>query len=563
MDSVRDLVAAGGISVVLAQDRDRFAREPAYHYLLRREFEEYGTKIRALNDRGDDSPEGELTDGILDQLAKFERAKTAERSRRGKLRKAREGKIVATTYTNYGFEYTKRRDAYAVREDHMSTVRRVFSMVALEGASLYRVKRVLELDRITPPKGGRYWNKKTLQEMILDDVYKPHTPAEIGGLVNEGLMSREVAAGLDPELCYGVWWYNRRRTIRTRAKREDGAYYWKQNVRERPRSDWVAVPDSGVPREHVDAAREAIEYNAPHSPAAGYRYWELAGVFACGVCGCRMSKTRRIKGRGYEGFYHYYFCPTRTNKGQDACPQVRGFRAEHVEAQVWELVRSLMLDPEHLLEDIERMIEEERTSALRGDPEQEASHWLDRLAEADGERRGFLRLAARGSITDAELDEALAELDDLRETAERELRAIEGRKDARRQLERDWDALKEHYAKMAPEVLDALTPEERHQLYKILRLRVTADADRKLTVEGMFGDVSVQDESSTCVIVPLCTESRLRFSAKRRVHAGSCMPASENASTRDCLKSPDRYRTGSRLGTRTTQTSLRASILRY
>jgi site-specific DNA recombinase len=66
MDRVRDLVAAGGVSVVLAQDRDRFAREPAYHYLLRREFEEHGTKIRALNDRGDDSPEGQLTDGILD-----------------------------------------------------------------------------------------------------------------------------------------------------------------------------------------------------------------------------------------------------------------------------------------------------------------------------------------------------------------------------------------------------------------------------------------------------------------------------------------------------------------
>src|SRR3954452_13627105 len=95
MDRVRDLVAAGGVSLVLAQDRDRFAREPAYHYLLRKEFEEHRTKIRALNDRGDDSPEGELTDGILDQLGKYERAKIAERSRRAKLRKAREGKIMA------------------------------------------------------------------------------------------------------------------------------------------------------------------------------------------------------------------------------------------------------------------------------------------------------------------------------------------------------------------------------------------------------------------------------------------------------------------------------------
>src|ERR671917_1385886 len=95
MDRVRDLVAAGGVSVVLAQDRDRFAREPAYHYLLRREFEEHGTKIRALNDRGDESPEGELMDGVFDQFAKFERAKTAERTRRGLLRKAREGKLLA------------------------------------------------------------------------------------------------------------------------------------------------------------------------------------------------------------------------------------------------------------------------------------------------------------------------------------------------------------------------------------------------------------------------------------------------------------------------------------
>src|SRR5215211_8059161 len=61
MDRVRDLVATGNVSVVLAQDRDRFAREPAYHYLLRREFEEYGCKMRSLNDRGDGSPEGDLT----------------------------------------------------------------------------------------------------------------------------------------------------------------------------------------------------------------------------------------------------------------------------------------------------------------------------------------------------------------------------------------------------------------------------------------------------------------------------------------------------------------------
>src|SRR5215208_5571496 len=109
MDRVRDLVASRGVSVVLAQDRDRISREPAYTYLLRREFEEHGCELRSPNDRGDGSPEGDLTDSILDQLAKYERAKIAERSRRGKLRKAREGRAVAPI-AKYGYRFNEARD---------------------------------------------------------------------------------------------------------------------------------------------------------------------------------------------------------------------------------------------------------------------------------------------------------------------------------------------------------------------------------------------------------------------------------------------------------------------
>jgi site-specific DNA recombinase len=89
MDPMRDLVAAGSVSVVLAQDRDRFAREPVYLSYLREAFGQHGCKLRSLNDRGDDSPEGQLTDGILDQIARFERLKITEGNRRIKLRKAR------------------------------------------------------------------------------------------------------------------------------------------------------------------------------------------------------------------------------------------------------------------------------------------------------------------------------------------------------------------------------------------------------------------------------------------------------------------------------------------
>jgi hypothetical protein len=94
---VRELVGAGRVSIVLAQDRDRFAHESASLFYLREEFGQHGRKPRALNDRGDDNPEGRLTDGILDQVARFERLKIAEGRRQRKLRKAREGKIVVRT----------------------------------------------------------------------------------------------------------------------------------------------------------------------------------------------------------------------------------------------------------------------------------------------------------------------------------------------------------------------------------------------------------------------------------------------------------------------------------
>src|ERR671921_389698 len=52
MDRVRDLVATGDVSVVLAQDRDRFSREPAYTYLLRREVGGERCGLRRPNHRG-------------------------------------------------------------------------------------------------------------------------------------------------------------------------------------------------------------------------------------------------------------------------------------------------------------------------------------------------------------------------------------------------------------------------------------------------------------------------------------------------------------------------------
>jgi site-specific DNA recombinase len=83
LDTIRDLVASGGVSVVLAQDADRITRDPSHRAFLDDEFERFGTRLLALDDWGDDSHEGELLRYLKGWVSKGERLKISERSRRG------------------------------------------------------------------------------------------------------------------------------------------------------------------------------------------------------------------------------------------------------------------------------------------------------------------------------------------------------------------------------------------------------------------------------------------------------------------------------------------------
>ena len=85
-------------------------------------------------------------------------------------------------------------------------------------------------------------------------------------------------------------------------------------------------------------------------------------------------------------------------------------------------------------------------------------------------------------------------------TADEELATIEGQKEVLVGLERGRDALLEFYAEMTPEALDALPPEERRQVYGMLRLRIEVAADGTIEARGILGEcVHVQRENGRLV----------------------------------------------------------------
>ncbi len=144
----------------------------------------------------------------------------------------------------------------------------------------------------------------------------------------------------------------------------------------------------------------------------------------------------------------------------------------------------MLKDPEQLREDLEELIEQERLG-LRADPEREAQTWLKRLANLDHQQMRAQNLAIEGLLSHDELRTKLADLQNARATAERELKALSERRKRVEELDRD-DLLK-FYVGMVPEALDALEPKERHQMYKILRLRVAVGTDGGIEVKGTLG----------------------------------------------------------------------------
>jgi hypothetical protein len=116
----------------------------------------------------------------------------------------------------------------------------------------------------------------------MSDVYLAHTYEEVTRIVFP-----EVASRLDPEKRYGISWYGRKRHTYTQTVCiKDGKKTYpriKKSVAA-PREEWIGipVPDPGIPREWVLAAREAIKDNERVSR----RFWELTGgVLRCAACG--------------------------------------------------------------------------------------------------------------------------------------------------------------------------------------------------------------------------------------------------------------------------------------
>jgi site-specific DNA recombinase len=327
LDALRDHAREGRFDLVVVLCPDRLARKYAYHVLLLEELKRAGVDVHFCERPISESPDDQLLLQIQGAIAEYERTKIIERSRRGRLHRARLGEL-APARPPYGYRRTAKRHGgdgqIQVDETEAALVRQVYAWYAEEGMTLYRLLGRLNASVWTTRSGRKEWAATTVLRMLRCDWY------------------------------LGRAYYHCTRSTRNPRAATSAPYPAppQTTVVARPRADWIAVPVPPLIEESLArVVRQRLTDNRRFSRRR--RKVEgvclLQGLLRCGHCGhAYIGETRvdrRADGREYR--YHYYLCHMRAtplaNGSRTRCPNER-LHVAGVNETVWTAVRDLLCD---------------------------------------------------------------------------------------------------------------------------------------------------------------------------------------------------------------------------
>src|SRR6266446_6143531 len=263
LEALRDLAAEGQIAAALIYSPDRLSREYAYQVLLSEELARCGVEIVFLKSPASGSPEDQLVVQFQGMIAEYERAQIAERSRRGKRHKAREGVVNILSGAPYGYRYMKKTDTsaayYHVLESEAGVVRMVFQMYAKEHLSINAIARLLNTRGIATRTGKTRWERSTVWGILRNPAYQGRA-------------------------CFGKTELRPRQRITRPLRQRNGVAPRDSANHERPRSEWIEVSVPALVSEEIFAlAHEQLTKNKHHSPRRSNQHYCKACWYASNV----------------------------------------------------------------------------------------------------------------------------------------------------------------------------------------------------------------------------------------------------------------------------------------
>lgn len=400
LEGLRDLVAEGQLEVILIYAPDRLSRSYAYQVLLLEEFNQAGVQTVFLKSAGGDSPEDRLVVQFQGMIAEYERAQIAERSRRGKRHRAKQGCVNVLSGAPYGYRYIRRTEGtdahYVVQESEAMVVREIFAHYTQDQWSIGAIARDLNQRAVPTRFGKRPWERSTVWGVLRNPAY----------------------AG---RACFGKTQRAARQRI-TRPLRIKGGFSPRCSANaERPRADWIEIPVPAlVSQEVFDLAQERLAENKRLSARRTKVPTLLQGLLVCGQCGYSLYRTST---KTTKRQVLYYRC-----LGADAYRHLRGpvctcrpIRQDDLDPLIWEEVLRLLEHPELVRNEIERRLRESHNS----DPAQQRKVSLEKeLKRVAAQLDKLLDAYQEDLLSLAELRRRAPELRRKQATLEKELQGV-------------------------------------------------------------------------------------------------------------------------------------------
>ena len=175
LDQMRDAADENKFHKLYVYDRGRLSRVFAYQEIVIEELTNQGIKFVTLHDVQAVTPEERVLQAMQGVFHEYERVKIAERFRRGKLFKAKSGKLI-NGQSLYGYNYIKRGNEdsakYEINAEEAEVVKMLFNWIGNERISLKEaIRRLHEMN--IPPRRGKtpYWTKGPLVRLLQCDSY--------------------------------------------------------------------------------------------------------------------------------------------------------------------------------------------------------------------------------------------------------------------------------------------------------------------------------------------------------------------------------------------------------
>ncbi len=131
--------------------------------------------MRFLKGRQSQTPEDELLLQFQGMIAEYERAQIAERTRRGKLHRARCGSPAVLSGAPYGYRYVRKGEdseaRYDIVEREATVVYELFRRYVEDNESIAGLTRYLGEQGIATATGKSRWDRSTVWGMLRNPAY--------------------------------------------------------------------------------------------------------------------------------------------------------------------------------------------------------------------------------------------------------------------------------------------------------------------------------------------------------------------------------------------------------